>query len=124
MRVFTIKWFSRWARKEGITDAMLCAVIADMQVGNTGDELGGYVFKKRLAKPGEGKRGGWRVLIAFRIKDKAFFVYGFAKNDRDNIGKQELKALKEYAKTLLGYSSDQLKTALEAGELNEVNCDE
>ena len=74
-----------------------------------------------MGLPGHGKRGGARTLVAFRRDDRAFFIYGFAKNERANISQKELKALKLLAATLLGYSRAGLEKAVRAGELIEVN---
>jgi hypothetical protein len=71
-------------------------------------------------------KGGVRTLLAFKANDKAFFIYGFygfAKSQRDNIGNQELKALKRLAAEILAYSDQALKKALKAGELREVEND-
>ena len=88
-------------------------------------DLGSHVYKKRVGLAGRGKRGGVRTLIAFRIKDKAFFLYGFAKNARANISGKELKALRLLAGELLGYTDVALTKAVKAGELIEVvNNDE
>jgi hypothetical protein len=76
-----------------------------------------------VALPERGKRGGARTLLAYRLSDRAFFVYGFAKNERDNIDEKELKALKQLALSLLGWTSGQLAHALREGKLIEVNHD-
>ena len=86
-----------------------------------GDALGGYVYKKRVALPGRGKRGGARTLVAYRSGHAVFFMYGFPKNERANIESDELKALRLLAKELLGYSTQDLTKAVEAGELIEVS---
>ncbi len=78
------------------------------------------MFKKRVAVGGRGKSGGFRTLLAYRAADKAFFVYGFAKNARANISNKELKALKMYANTLLSYSRVELNKAVKGGALIEV----
>jgi len=52
--------------------------------------------------------------------EKAIFLYGFAKNERSNIGKQELTALKRLGQEILGYSDSQIRTALNKGALIEV----
>lgn len=121
MRIFKTKWFTRWATKEGINDATLKMAVSEMQNGQIDADLGGHVYKKRLAKPSSGKSGGWRTLLAFRLEDKAFYIFGFAKNTKDNIDSKELKALRLLAKTLLNYNDDELKQALYARELIEVN---
>lgn len=86
--------------------------------------LGASLFKKRIAMPGQGKRGGWRILLGFLAGRKAFFLYLFSKNSRDNIEDDELKALKRLTKYYLAMTPDEIKTALQCGELNEVNCNE
>ncbi len=78
------------------------------------------MVKKRVGLRGRGKRGGVRTLVALSQKHKAFFIYGFAKNERANISQRELKALKLLAAELLGYDEFALGQAIEAGELIEV----
>jgi hypothetical protein len=120
MRVFKNKWFQKWAAKEGLDDEVLRAAVEEMENGLIDAELGGHVVKKRVALPGRGKRGGTRTLVVYQQANKAFFVYGFAKNERANISDKELKALKLLATQLLGYTNPALVKAIEAGELIEV----
>lgn len=120
MRVFKLKLFHKWATKVGLTDKVLRQAISEIEQGLIEANLGGHVYKKRVALPQQGKRGGARVLIAFKIEDKAFFIYGFAKNKQDNISTQELKALKRLAQELIGYDNKKLATALQTGQLIEV----
>jgi len=82
--------------------------------------VGGYVYKKRVALPGRGKRGGARTLIAFKRGAAAFFIYGYPKNERANIRDDELRALRLLSGQLLGYSAQELARAVESGELSEV----
>lgn len=124
MRIFKTKLFSRWAEDEGMTDEALREAVGEVVAGMVDANLGGHVYKKRIGLNGRGKRGGVRTLIAFRIDDKAFFLYGFAKNERDNISGKELKALRLLAGQYLGYSDVALKKAVKAGELIEVTNDE
>ena len=77
-------------------------------------------MKKRVGLHGRGKRGGVRTLVAFRREDKAFFIYGFAKNERANISAKELKALRMLAAELLGYGENDLTQAERAAELVEL----
>ena len=120
MRIFKSKPFARWARKEGLNDAGLLDAVDEMEEGNIDADLGGHVYKMRVALAGRGKRGSIRTLIAYQDGEKAFFMFGFAKNARSNISKIELKALKLMANDLLGKSDAQLKKALKARELIEV----
>jgi len=84
-------------------------------------DLGGHVIKKRVALIGRGKSGGARTLLAYRVADKAFFVYGFAKNARSNIKPDELRSLKMLAAQFLGYSDKKLNDVIKDGVLIEVN---
>lgn len=120
MHVFKTRQFDRWARKEGVTDPMLWAAVIEMENGLIDADLGGHLVKKRIALPGRGKRGGARSLVAYRLGDCAFFVYGFAKNERDSIDDRELKALKLLASALLGWTPEQTGHALREGALIEV----
>lgn len=120
MRVFKTKAFARWARVEGLGDATLAFAVAEMERGLIDVKLGGQVVKKRVAIPGRGKRGSTRMVIAYRQGDKAFFIFGFAKNVRDNINAMELQALKLLARSLLSYPPAALAAAVIAGELIEI----
>ena len=123
MRIFKNKAFSKWAAKEGLEDESLRAAVDEMVRGLIDADLGGHVVKKRVALPGRGKSGGVRTLLAYKIGNKAFFVYGFAKNARANISADELKALKFLAKELLNYSDKALTEAIKHGALIEVEND-
>ena len=117
MHVFKNKAFAKWAAHEGLPDKALLDAVEEMSRGLVDADLGGQLFKKRVALDGRGKRGGARTLLAFRSDDKAFFIYGFTKNARANIDERELKALQLYAKTLLNLSKSDLDKAVRAGEL-------
>ncbi len=121
MRIFATKWFSRWAGKQGVTAAALRKAVDEIRRGLIDADLGGHVVKKRVALAGRGKRGGARVIVAFHMGRHTFFVYGYAKNTRDNIDADELAALQALANELLGYSAEKLSKATEAGELDEVS---
>ncbi len=86
--------------------------------------LGGNLYKKRVAAPGKGKSGSYRTLLAFRSKDRVFFIYGFPKSSRDNINDKEERALKALAKELLGYDETAIEKATKAGEIRKVRCDD
>lgn len=124
MRILKNKAFNKWAPKEGISDQALRDAVDEMERGLVDADLGGRVFKKRVATSGRGKSGGVRTLLAYREGDRAFFVYGFAKSERANIKADELDGLKKLAKELLGYSDQQLNKAIDNGALIEVIGDE
>jgi len=86
--------------------------------------LRGGVIKQRIARPGEGKSGGFRVLIIYFTGVRAFFVHGFAKSERHNISDRELAALRKLASELLAYDDITIARVLKTGTLVEVKCDE
>ena len=119
-RTFKTRVFARWARKEGVTDRALLAAVAEMESGLVDARLGGGLFKKRVGRPGGGKRGGARAIVAGHFRDRWIFLYGFAKNERDNIDQKEERDLKRVAGVLLGLDRAALGRLLEAGELQEM----
>jgi hypothetical protein len=124
VNVYLSKAFTRMARREGLTDVHICQAMAEMNTGLIDANLGAGLFKKRIAMPGQGKRGSWRALLGFQAGKKAFFLYLFPKNSLGNIEDDEMKALKRLAKYYLTLKPGEIKTALQCGELNEVNCNE
>ena len=124
VRIFKDKWFARFARRNEITDRDLCDAIERAERGLIDADLGGNVIKQRIPRPNEGRSGGYRTIILFRLHERAFFVFGFAKNERDNISAADLRDFRDAAVLLLGYSDEQLAVAVENEILTEVNCDE
>lgn len=112
MRTFKTKAFTRFADKADISDAALCRAVRDAERGLVAADLGGGVIKQRIARPGQGKSGGFRTLIVFRAGTRAIFVHGFAKNEKDNIGTDELVALKKLAGEMLAYDDKTLARVL------------
>lgn len=85
MRVFKNAWFERFARKQRIPDKALLEAVERAEKGQIDADLGGDVIKQRLARKGQGKSAGFRTIILYHAARRAFFVYGFAKSERDNI---------------------------------------
>ena len=78
MRVFKIRRFSRVAEKKGITDKELIDIVNNvLETGKAEADLGGGVYKVRMARSGEGKSGGYRVIVFFRSGERTFFQYIF-----------------------------------------------
>lgn len=117
LSVYKTKTFARFAKQARITDADLwnSALLANR--GSIDADLGGGILKQRIARSGEGKSGGSRTILVFRREDRAVYVFGFEKKDRDNIDQRQFKVLRNLAKLLLGYDADEMKRQVEAGEL-------
>ncbi len=120
MRAFKTRTFQRWAGKAGVTDASLLDAVAQMERGLIDADLGGNLYKQRVALPGRGKSGSTRTIIATRFAGVLFFLYGFEKNDRDNISAKELALYQRFARELLDLKESQIATALAGQVLTEV----
>ncbi len=119
-RIFLTKKFDKWAKDEGLTDQQLKASVAEMDEGLHDANLGGSIFKKRIGINGQSKRSSLRTIIAFKVNDRAFFVYGFPKSAMDNISKQEKAALKEQAKVLFSMDEEKIDKASKGKALREI----
>jgi hypothetical protein len=122
MEIYKTRWFDRWARKQGLDNLSLCNAVSEMTAGLYEADLGGGLLKKRIARSGQGKRGGFRTMVATNRGNRWIFVYGFPKNERSNIDKDEEEALKRLAMHLLSLTMQDLDKATIAGELMEVDC--
>jgi hypothetical protein len=120
MRIFKTRLFHRWAMKVGIDNVKLVEAVKAMNDGHYEANLGGCLFKKRIAWGHLGKRGGFRTIIVFTKNDKAFFIYGYAKNVQSNMTIKEKKIYKKLAGILLAYDNKQLNVAIRHHELIEV----
>ena len=123
MTIYKTRWFARWANKQGLTSPSLCAAVREMTEGLYDADLGNGLLKKRIARLGQGKRSGFRTLVVTNKGNRWIFLFGFPKNERSNIDKDEEVALKLLAAHLLSLTAQALDKAQYAGELMEVNCD-
>lgn len=121
VRLLKTKIFARFARRARLPDKALCTAISDAEKGLIDADLGGGIIKQRVARPGRGKSGGYRTLIAYRAADLAIFMFGFAKSDRDNVEDDELEDLQTIAAQWLKDAATVAKD-IKAGILIEVRC--
>lgn len=124
MLVFKRKALARWLLAQGLSDAALCQAVREMERGLVDADLGGGLFKKRLAREGFGKRSGYRVLVAARWGSRYVWLHAYAKNERSDVRPDELKALRFAAGLFLGFGESELQAAVAAGVLVEVRCEQ
>jgi hypothetical protein len=128
MRVFAVPQVSRLMRKERLSDAILCRAARDLTAGvlRAGEaDLGGGLYKKRLARPGSGKRGGYRAIIAYRAPktERILFAFAFAKSAAATLTPQEQEALARAAGSFVDADDRQLAVLLQSEDVREIACD-
>ncbi|MFN8656637.1 MAG: type II toxin-antitoxin system RelE/ParE family toxin [Candidatus Obscuribacterales bacterium] len=125
MRIFKTKQFDKLAGKVGLIDAALIKAAKEVATGLAGDALGGNLYKKRIARIGAGKSRGYRTVLIYRTKPQdIFFIYCFAKNERSNVGREELIALRLLEKEFSNFSNADIDTAIREGELSELTYED
>ncbi|GHV70850.1 addiction module toxin RelE [Spirochaetia bacterium] len=120
MRIFKNKWFAKYAQKADISDDDLRETVKEIETGLIDADYRDGVYKKRIARKGEGKRGGYRVIVFFKKEEKTFFVYGFAKSDMGNISKNQAKDFRATAKYYLVLTDEQIEERKRNGFLTEL----
>ena len=123
-RILKRKDFARWQAGEKLPDAVLCKAVHEMETGLVDADLGGFLYKKRVARPGSGKSGGYRTLLAARIGSRYVFLHGFPKSATANITREEKRALQFAGKVFLELPVGNLSKALQSGVLLEVRCEQ
>lgn len=121
MPIYKLKSFARFARAEDIDDGSLAEAVERAARGLIDADLGGGLIKQRVARKGRGRRGGYRVMIAFRAGDFAVFLFGFAKSAQANLDDRQLTMLRGFAAAWLAADAKTIRQALEQGELVEVS---
>lgn len=122
--IYKTKVFASLTKKEALSDNDLINACNEKSQGLFDADLGGSVYKKRIAAGNKGKSAGYRTIIGAVINDKYFFLYVFAKSDKANINSKEKLALKELAKEFLGFDQNELNQLVNDGELIKVENDE
>lgn len=120
LRIYKTSWTARFAKREHIADDKLVEAIDRAAQGLVDADLGGGIIKQRVARPGQGRSGGYRMLVAYRAGDRAVFLYGFAKNERQSIGPDELLTLREIGAAWLKADDEKIAKAIEEKVLQEV----
>ena len=120
MHVYAIKGFERFRRKERISKKVLVEAIDAANSGLIDADHGGGLIKQRVARPGQGKRGGYRTIIAYQSGKRAVFLFGFAKNAKDNIAPDDLAHWRLIGADLLAAPEKAIEQAIADDELMEV----
>ncbi|MFW8602306.1 type II toxin-antitoxin system RelE/ParE family toxin [Desulfobacterota bacterium M19] len=117
MQKLSTKWFKKWSQKAKLDNHKMLEAIADLENGLSVAELGGNLYKVRVSRAGKGKSSGFRTIVVYRKDDRIIFLYGFGKNEKENIDKTELHYFKKLGEDLLSLNLVQLKQYLNQGIL-------
>lgn len=120
MRIFKTKAFHKFAVKNAILDNDLIEAITRADKGLIDAKLGANIIKQRLAKQGQGRSGGFRSFIFYRLQQNHYFVAAISKNEQENISTQELIALKKLAEQYAQLTPQQIEDSVRNGYFIEV----
>jgi hypothetical protein len=120
VRAYKTKWFGRFARREGIADSSLLEAIERAGRGIVDADLGGGLIKQRVARKGQGRSGGYRTILAYRAKDRAIFVYGFAKSEQENLSPDQLNTARAIAADWLAADAKRIERGILEEEIQEI----
>ncbi len=120
MKKLSTKWFKKWAKKSKIKDQDLLDTVDNLINGLSTAGLGSNLFKIRVKREHSGKSSGFRTIVVYKEDEKAIFLYGFEKNEKDNISKTELLYFKKLGNDFLALDENQIKQLIEARSLFDI----
>jgi hypothetical protein len=120
MRIFATKKFYAWAAGHDLSDDKLRNAVQEIQDGIVDANLGGSLYKKRVATKGRGKSGSVRTLLAYSAGLRTFFLYAFEKGDRANITQKEKTAMQIVGKDFLEMSDTELGKRIKDKSIKEI----
>lgn len=94
--------------------------LVEIEAGKADANLGGGVYKQRVARRGQGKRGSFRTIVLLKMGDKAFFVEGFAKSKKANISEKDEQDFKRQAKLYFTLPEAKLIAELAIGRMMRI----
>ena len=112
MKRLSTKWFKKWSKKVKLANDDLLGAISDLEDRLSTTDLGSHLFKVRVKREHSGKSSGFRTIIVYQENEKAIFLYGFGKNEKENIDKSELQYFKKLGDDLLALNSEQLEESI------------
>ena len=122
-RIFKTRKFSQWLKKSNLKDEDLVRATLEIEVGLYDAELGGNLYKKRVSSGNRGKSSGSRLILATKLGKYWFFLFGFDKNERQNINNVELAYLQKISEMLLDLKPIEIEKMKESKSLMEIYYD-
>ena len=116
MKILTTNWFNKWLKKISIDKAELISSAKILnEIDETAVNLGSGLYKVRIKRKHQGKSGGYRTILIFKKDELILYVYGFAKNEKDNLDKDELKLFKKLSKDIMRMSKEEILNQIKSG---------
>jgi len=123
VKKLSTKWFRKWAKNADLNNETLLKAIINLEAGLSSSGLGNHLYKVRIKREYSGKSSGFRTIILYKKNDRAIFLYGFGKNEKENIDKVELQYFKKLGNDLLGLTANQLKKYVVQGILFDLEVE-
>jgi hypothetical protein len=122
MRVFKAKKFAQLAKDERLSDEALCQAAQEIVAGQVEADLGKGLWKKRIAKAGMGKSGGYRLIVAYirPNSNRVFFLSMFGKNEKENLQAKEKEAFAIVAEAYIAADDDMIEKLKVKGSIFEI----
>jgi len=117
MKSYSTKWFDKWTRKNKISIESLLDGVERTKTKLGSVDLGGGLYKVRIAKEGQGRSGGYRTIVVVKETKRSLYLYGFEKSDVDNIDEKQLMDLKRVAHVFLDMSVEKINELVDKNEL-------
>ena len=114
------KWFLRWVRKTDLSNVVLEEALANLEKGLSVADLGKNLYKVRVKREGQGKSSGYRTIVVYRERKRAIFLYGFAKNEMENLTSKELHYFQKLGNDLLKLNRSQIEIAIKDNVLFDL----
>jgi hypothetical protein len=124
MKILSTKWFKKWAKKSKLKDQNLHDTVSNLEDGLSTADLGSNLFKVRVKREHSGKSSGFRTIVVYRKDDRAIFIYGFGKNEKDNISKNELLHFKKLGNDFLMLTPEQIEELIDRKSLFNIEVEE
>jgi len=124
MEKLTTKWFKKWAKKSKLKDKDLLETIENLKDGLSTADLGSNLFKVRVKRENSGKSSGFRTIVVYKENERAIFLYGFGKNEKENITKTELFYFKKLGNDFLALSPNEIIQLIENMSLFKIEVEE
>jgi len=121
MKILITKWFLKWLKKVKIENGDLISSAKTLNKNpDFAVSLGAGLYKVRIRRKYHGKSGGYRTLLIFRKEKLALYVYGFSKNEKDNLEQDELKFFKKLSKDILSMNEQEIINQIKSGSFIDL----